>query len=79
MAIHFQPQVECVRIRHFVGGYQPRSERTESVAALALVPCAAQFELVFALGYVVDDAIAGDMLERIGFIDIAPAGADHHA
>ncbi len=63
-AVQIQPEMQVLRIGDLVGGDQPRSERAEAVAALALVPLRAAFELVFALGDVVGDAVAGDVLER---------------
>jgi hypothetical protein len=53
--------------------------RSERVAALALVPGAAAIELEIAFGEIVDRAVAGDMRQRIGFLDIRRALADHNA
>ena len=41
---------------------EPGAERAESVAALALVPQAAAFDLKLAFGDVVRDAVAGDVV-----------------
>jgi hypothetical protein len=54
-----------LRVFDLVGGDEPGPDRAEGVAPLALVPGAASLELVFTLGDVVDDAVAGDMLERV--------------
>src|SRR6478609_7103910 len=53
LAIDLQPHVEILRVADFIGRHQPRADRAEGVAALALVPGAAPFELVLALGNVV--------------------------
>nr|GFD28203.1 hypothetical protein [Tanacetum cinerariifolium] len=45
LAVHFQPQVELMRVGDFVLGHQPRTHRAEGVAALALVPGAATLDL----------------------------------
>src|SRR5277367_2316946 len=37
-AVDVEPQFEVLRITDLVGGYQPRSDGSESVAALTLVP-----------------------------------------
>src|SRR5690606_42152465 len=58
---------------------QPGPHRAESVAALALVPGAAALDLVFALGQIVDDAVAGHVGQRIGFFHIARLAPDDHA
>jgi hypothetical protein len=79
LAVQFQVQVELLHVDHFVARDQPRADRAEGVAALALVPLRAALVLVLALGNVVDDAVAGHVLERIGFADILRAGADDDA
>ncbi len=55
-----QPQAQCLRVGDLVGGDQPRAERVERLAALALVPLAAALELELALGDVVGDGVPGD-------------------
>jgi hypothetical protein len=68
-----------LRVLDLVGRDHPRPDRAEGVAALALVPGAAALELVLALGDVVDDAVAGDVLERVGLVDVARLCADDDA
>ena len=64
LPVHPEPQPECLRVGDLVGGHQPRTERVERLAALALVPLAAAFELELPLGDVVGDGVAGDARER---------------
>ncbi len=65
LAVDLGPQRELAGIGHLVGGDQPRADRAEGVGALALGPLAAALDLKLALGDVVDDAIAGDVLARV--------------
>nr|GEU28106.1 putative aminotransferase [Tanacetum cinerariifolium] len=76
LAVHFQVQVEVLHVADVLGRDQPRADRAERVAALALVPLRAAFELVRPLRHVVDHAVAGHVLERIVFRDVLRAGAD---
>ncbi|CAH0298202.1 hypothetical protein SRABI106_03699 [Rahnella aquatilis] len=78
LAVNFQPQIQLVRVRDFIRRHQPRTGRAECVTAFTFVPGAAAFNLEFALRDIVDHAVTGDVRHRIGFADIAPAGADHH-
>ena len=50
-----------------VGRHQPGTERTEGRRALALHPVAAALELKLALGHVVGEAVAGDVVHRVVF------------
>src|SRR5690606_31886971 len=59
LAIDLEPHAQVLRISDFVPGDEPRANGAKSVVALALVPGAATLELEFALGDVVDQAIAG--------------------
>src|SRR5690606_15110429 len=79
MAIDLEPQPRVLRVADLVGRHQPRPERREAVAALALVPRAAAVELEAALRQVVDDAVAGDVVERPLLLDIARLRADDDA
>src|ERR1043166_2494678 len=64
LAVHVQPHVEILRILDLVGGHQARPDRSEGIATLALAPLsAAALHLILAFGNVVDDAVAGDVLE----------------
>ena len=72
-AVDVEPHRQVLRIADLVGGDQPGPDRPEGVAALALVPGAAALDLEVALGDVVDHAIAGDVGQRVGFLDIGGA------
>src|SRR5688572_26801227 len=64
LAVHVQPQAEVLRIAHLVGADEPGPDRSEGVAALALVPLAARaLQLVLPFRHVVDDAVAGHVLQ----------------
>src|SRR5580693_2105076 len=78
-AVDLGPQPELARIGHLIGGDDPRTDRGESVGALALGPLAAALDLKFALGNIVHDAVAGDVFVRIVGGDIPRQGADHDA
>src|SRR5690606_5540488 len=78
LAINFEPHLEVLRIGNFVPGYEPGADRTEGVAAFALVPLPAAFGLKMALADVVANAIAGDIVHRVGLIDVAGLLADDH-
>src|SRR5690606_1525425 len=74
LAIDVEPHGKVLRIGDLISGNQPRTNGTEGVASLALVPSAATLDLVFALGHVIDHAVSRDMLERIGQADITRLG-----
>jgi hypothetical protein len=76
LAVDLQPHGKVVHVAQFVRRHQPGPERTEAVAALALVPLR-RLHLESALGDVVADAIAGDRLGGLGLRDIGAVGADH--
>src|SRR5215207_4933399 len=77
LAIHVEPHGEVLRIWDLVLGDEPRAERAEGRAALALGPGAAALQLVFTLGYVVADAVAGDEVKCLVRPDIGGPLADH--
>ena len=79
LAVDLGRYLELAGVAHLVGGDQPRPERAERVAALALGPLPAALHLVFALGDVVDDAIAGDVLPGVLDVDVARGRADDDA
>lgn len=54
----------------FIGGGEEGAEGSEGVAAFSLHPLAAHFELEGALGVVVVQAVAGDVVEGVGFTDV---------
>ena len=76
LAVDVEEHVEVLHVVDLVGGDQPRPERAEGRAALALGPLAAALDLELALGHVVADGVAGDMGQRLGFVDVAAALAD---
>ena len=78
-AVDVQPQVQALRVRHFIRRDEPGSDRSEGVAALALDPLPVPLQLEFPLGNVVDDAVTGDMFQGFGFGHIRRPCADHHA
>ena len=57
-------------IREFVRGYQPWTNRPKAVASFTLVPGTSAFHLVFALADVVHDAIAGNVRQGSGALDV---------
>src|SRR5690606_37898161 len=63
---------------NLVTGDQPWPERTERVAALALGPLSRALDLEGALGNVVRDAVAGDVVESFSLRDIFCRAPDHH-
>ena len=66
----FRPQ--RLRVGHLVGGHQPRAQRVERLAVLALVPRPAALDLELPLGDVVRDRVPGDMRERLlGGVQVA--------
>jgi hypothetical protein len=69
LAIDVEPHRQRLRIADLVGGHQPGADRAEGREALALVPGRAALGLPGALGDVVDHGIAGDMRQRIGFVE----------
>src|SRR5271165_2638490 len=76
LAVDVAEHRQGLRIGHRVLRHHPRTDRAEGRAALALVPGAAAFKLVFALADVVHDRVAGDMIERRALRDVVAAGAD---
>ncbi len=78
LAIDLEPHGEVLRIGDFVAGHEPGADWAEGVGALALVPGAAALGLEMALGDVVADAVAGDVIEGVRLVDIAGFLADDH-
>src|SRR5690606_29841766 len=79
LAVDLEPEVELVPVRHFVGRDEPRTDRAERIGALTLDPLAAHFQLEGALRHVVHDAVAGDVIERLGLRHVAGRPADDDA
>src|SRR6185295_9473290 len=63
-AVHVEREAEHLGVGNLVGRDQPRAERIERLASLALVPGAALLELELALRDVVRDAVSGDDRQR---------------
>src|SRR3954452_14852942 len=63
---------------YFVCGDQNGSNGPEGVKALALVPAAAALELIFALRHIVHEAIARNVVERFGLLDVPGRPAHDH-
>src|SRR6266699_3040958 len=76
LAVDVEPHRQFLHVRNLVLGDKPRAERTERVMRLALGPLPQALDLKVALGDVVADAIAGDVIKRIGLGDIFGAGPD---
>ncbi len=79
LTVHVEPEVDVLRVGDLVAADQPRADRAEGVAAFAQIPLAALFELIGALGHVVDQAIPGHVFERIGLAHKARLAPDDHA
>ena len=66
LAVDVEPHVEVLHVLDLVGRDHPGPERAERVAALALAPLRrALLQLELALRHVVDQAVAGDVLQRV--------------
>src|SRR6267154_215666 len=61
LSIHFQPQTQILRVRHFVSRHQPRPDRTKCIGAFPLHPLPRAFQLKRALRLIVHHAIARDV------------------
>src|SRR4029077_4228932 len=73
LAVHVEPHVELLHVLDLVFGDEPRPERAERLAALALGPLPAALGLEVAFRHVVADAVAGDDVERVLLGEIARA------
>src|SRR6266702_1118312 len=76
LAVDVEPHRQFLHVRYLILGHEPGPERTERVVRFALGPLTQTLDLEIALGYVVTDAVAGDMVERVGLGDVLGAGAD---
>src|SRR4029079_5651182 len=79
VAVHVEPHLEILRVLDLVFGHEPRAERTERLAALALRPLSRAFELKNAFGDIVRKTVTGDKVKRLVLRDVARALADHDA
>src|SRR6185437_8083379 len=80
LAVDVEPHVEVLNVLDLVFGDEPRADRAERLAALALHPLAAgALDLEIALGHVVADEIAGDRSLRLALLQVARALADDDA
>src|SRR5216683_1108697 len=76
LPIDVEPHRQFLDVGDLVLRHEPGAERAERVMRLALGPLSLPLDLEIALGDVVADAVAGDMVERVGLGDIFGAGAD---
>ena len=67
LAVDVEPHLQLLQVGDLVLGDEPGAERAERVVRLALGPLAEALDLEIALGDVVADAVAGDMVQRVGF------------
>ncbi len=79
LAIDREPHVERLRVGNLVLRHQPGADRAEGVGGLALGPLSRMLELEGALGDIVHDAVAGDIIQRLGFRDVFRGLADDDA
>src|SRR4029077_18822372 len=79
LAVDVEPHGELLRVLDLVLGDEPRADRAECLAALALGPLAGALDLEHALGDVVGEAIAGHHIERLVLAQVAGARADDDA
>ena len=79
LAVDFEPELQVLRVGDFVFGDEPGAERAEGVAAFAFGPLAAAVFLEGAFGDVVEDAVAGDIVERVRLAYVLGRLADDDA
>ena len=78
LAVHSEPHFEGAGIGDFVSGGDERAERRERVATFSLHPLAAAFELKGALGIIVVQGVAGDVLHCVLWRDVGGFLADDY-
>src|ERR1041384_6885408 len=79
LAVQLERDVERLRIGDLLSGDKIGTDRTERVRRLAAREAdVAAIELEATIGEVVEDAIAGNVTERIRFAHVARGRADHH-
>ena len=66
-----------MRVGHFVGGNEPRTQRPERLARLALQPLPVALHLEAAFGHVVANAIPSHIGHGVFFFDVARTFAHH--
>ena len=76
LAVDRQPEIECLRIRHLVGGHQPWAAGREGVVAFPFRPLPIHFDLIGAFRDVVQHAIARDVAQRLRFGHMPAGPAD---
>ena len=76
LAVDVEPHRQLLHVRDFILGDKPGADWSKGVVRFALGPLTEPLDLEIALGDVVADAVAGDMIERVGLADIFGAGAD---
>ncbi len=79
LAVDIEVHVEVLRITQFIGGYQPRTGRAEGIATLALDPLRTALLLELTLGDIIDQHIAGHVVESVLDVDITAGLADDEA
>src|SRR4051794_2617670 len=76
LAVDVEPHRQLLHVRYFILGDQPGTYGAKGVVRLSLGPLPQTLDLEIALGHVIADAIAGDVVERIVLGDILGASAD---
>src|SRR6266540_6924959 len=74
LAVDLERHAERLRVADLVGGDEPGADRARGVEALALVPLRGR-HLEGALRDIVDDAVARDVAERGGLVDVSGLAA----
>jgi len=79
LVVNIEPHLEGLGTSQFVCSDENRSNRTEGVETLALVPGPTALKLIFALRHVVNQAIARNVVQRFALLDVAGRPADDDA
>ncbi len=79
LTIDLQPHAEVLRIGDLILRDEPWADRAEGVAGFAFRPLALALRLEGTLGHVVRDAVARDIVQRVGFRNIFCGLADDDA
>src|SRR5947209_10202605 len=77
LAIDIQPHRQLLHVRYFILGDEPWADRTEGVMRLALGPLTEALDLKVALGYVIADAISGNVFQRVSLGYVFGGAADN--
>src|SRR5690606_8555969 len=76
LTIEFQPQPQIVDVAYFIPGSEEGTQRRERITAFSFYPLTAMLQLKFPFTVVVMQAIPGDIIHRIRFLDVACALTD---